>query len=45
MMTLPTTARGVALVDAGKGVKIHHLHYWSTVFRDPAIERTRVPVR
>ena len=45
MMTLPTTARGVALVDAGKGVKINHLHYWSTVFRDPAIERTRVPVR
>ena len=45
MMTLPTTARGSALVDAGKGVKINHLHYWSTVFRDPAIERTRVPVR
>jgi hypothetical protein len=45
MMTLPTTSRGFALVDAGKGVKIKHLHYWSTVFRDPAIERTRVPVR
>ena len=45
MMTLPTTARGVALVDSGKGVKINHLHYWSTTFRDPAIERTRVPVR
>ena len=45
MMTLPTTARGAALVDSGKGVKINQLHYWSTVFRDPAIERTRVPVR
>jgi len=45
MMTLPTTARGTALVDSGKGVKINHLHYWSTVFRDPAIERSRVPVR
>ena len=33
------------MVDSGKGVKINHLHYWSTVFRDPAIERTRVPVR
>jgi putative transposase len=44
-MTLPTTARGTALVDSGKGVKINHLHYWSTVFRNPAIERTRVPVR
>jgi putative transposase len=45
MMTLPTTARGAALVDSGKGVKINHLHYWSTAFRDPAIDRTRVPVR
>jgi transposase InsO family protein len=45
MMTLPTTARGAALVDSGKGVKINRLHYWSTAFRDPAIERTRVPVR
>ena len=33
------------MVDSGKGVKINHLHYWSTAFRDPAIERTKVPVR
>ena len=45
MMTLPTTARGTALVDSGKGVKINRLHYWSSVFRDPAVERTSVPVR
>ena len=45
MMTLPTTTKGTALVHCGKGVKINHLHYWSTVFRDPAVERTRVPVR
>jgi len=45
MMTLPTTAKGTALVNCGKGVKINHLHYWSTVFRDPAVECTRVPVR
>jgi hypothetical protein len=45
MMTLPTTARGAALVDSGKGVKINQLHYWSAAFRDPTIERTRVPVR
>ncbi len=45
MMTLPTTARSTALVNCGKGVKINHLHYWSTVFRDPAVEGTRVPVR
>ena len=45
MMTLPTTARGAALVDSGKGVKINQLQYWSAAFRDPTIERTRVPVR
>ncbi len=45
MMTLPTTTRGAALVDSGKGVKINQLHYWSAAFRDPTIERTRVPVR
>jgi hypothetical protein len=45
MMTLPTTAKGTALVNIGKGVKINHLHYWAPVFRDPAVERTKVPVR
>jgi putative transposase len=45
MMTLPTTAKGTALVHCGKGVKINHLHYWSTFFRDPVVEGTRVPVR
>jgi putative transposase len=45
MMTMPTTAKGTALVHCGKGVKINYLHYWSAVFRDPAIEGKRVPVR
>jgi transposase InsO family protein len=45
MMTLPTTTKGTALVIAGKGVKINHLQYWSAVFRDPAVEGTRVPIR
>ena len=45
LMTLPTTAKGTALVSPGKGVKINHLHYWSNAFRDPAVERTLVPVR
>ncbi len=45
MMTLPATAKGTALLHCGKGVKINHLHYWSTVFHDPALEGTRVPVR
>jgi putative transposase len=45
MMTLPTTAKATALVNSGKGVKINHLHYWATAFRNPTIEGTRVPVR
>ncbi len=45
MMTLPTTTKGTALVNVGKGVKINRLHYWSSVLRDPAVERTSVPVR
>jgi transposase InsO family protein len=45
MMTLPTTSKGMAWVSPGRGVKIHHLHYWSPVFRDPAVEQTSVPVR
>jgi putative transposase len=45
MMTMPTTVKGTALINTGKGVKINHLHYWSPVFRDPAVERTQVPVR
>ncbi len=45
MTTLPTTSKGMAWVSPGRGVKIHHLHYWSSVFRDPAVEQTSVPVR
>ncbi len=45
MMTLPTTSTGMAWVSPGRGVKIRHLHYWSSVFRDPAVEQTSIPVR
>jgi transposase InsO family protein len=45
MMTFPTTAKGTALVSPGKGVKINHLFYWSSAFRDPDIEQTQVPIR
>jgi transposase InsO family protein len=45
MWTLPTTPKGTAKVLAGRGVKIHHIYYWSDAFRDPAIENTQVAVR
>jgi putative transposase len=45
MWTRPTTPKGTAKVLAGRGVKIHHLVYWSDAFRNPEIENTQVPVR
>ncbi len=43
--TLPTTARGMARVVPGKGVKINHVFYWATALRETEIERSQVPVR
>jgi putative transposase len=43
--TLPTTAKGTAKIVAGRGVKIHHVYYWSGEFRDPELECRQVPVR
>jgi putative transposase len=42
---LPTTRRGTALVHATTGIKINTIWYWAEVFRQPAVERTHVPVR
>ena len=35
----------MATVVPGHGVKIHYLFYWSDLFRDPQVEKTRVRVR
>jgi hypothetical protein len=43
--TLPTTPRGTAKVSPGRGIKVHHLHYWCDSFRRPEIEKSRVEVR
>src|SRR6266508_1962472 len=45
LWTLPTTTRSQARVVPGRGVKINHIFYWSSAFRDPAVERTQAPVR
>ena len=43
--TFPTTARGQALVQPGKGVRMNYLDYWCDEMRDRAVERTVVPIR
>ena len=45
VLTLPTTSKGTATVFPGRGIKMRGLYYWCDSFRDPAIERSVVPVR
>lgn len=45
MTTRPSTLKGEAMVQPGKGIKVNYLYYWSDAFRNPEIERTKVPVR
>ena len=45
MWTLPTTPLGTAKMVALRGVKIHHIFYWSDSFRDRQLEGTRLPIR
>jgi len=43
--SLPTTPKGSAQVEPGRGVKINYVYYWSDEFRPAPIEHTQVPVR
>jgi len=43
--TLPAPGRETAKVIPGRGVKVRYLYYWCDLFRDPLVEKTRVPVR
>ncbi len=43
--TRPSTPRGEATVQPGKGIKVNYLYYWSNAFRNPEVERTKVSVR
>lgn len=47
IFTLPSTPKGTAKVQAGSGVKINYLNYWSIddSFLQPSVEGTQVPVR
>lgn len=45
MATRPSTPKGNALVQPGVGIKVNYLYYWNDAFRNPAVEKTKVPVR
>jgi putative transposase len=45
MATSPSTRKGTATVQPGKGVKINSVYYWHDALRNPEGERTPVPVR
>jgi putative transposase len=45
MFTFPTTSKGTAKVQPGRGVKINYIYYWSEAFRNPVVEDTQVQVR
>ncbi|WP_242056095.1 Mu transposase C-terminal domain-containing protein [Nostoc flagelliforme] len=45
LLTMPTTDKRKAKVDASQGLQIRHIHYWSNAFRDPEIQKTYVDVR
>lgn len=42
---LPTTPKGTAKVDNGRGIKVNYIWYWTDQFRLPEMLRTSVPVR
>jgi hypothetical protein len=44
-LTLPTTARGTARVNARREVKINYLYYWSYWFGNNALQGIDLPVR
>jgi putative transposase len=43
--TLPTTRKGTARVQPGRGVQIHSVLYWCSAFDDAEVEGTTVAVR
>jgi len=45
ILCLPSTPKGTAKIDAGRGVKIGYIYYWCPAFRNPKLARTAVPVR
>ncbi|MEA5517195.1 Mu transposase C-terminal domain-containing protein [Nodularia sp. UHCC 0506] len=32
-------------MQPGQGIKVNYLYYWNDAFRNPAVEKTEVPMR
>jgi putative transposase len=45
IMCLPSTPKGTAKVESGRGVKIGYVYFWTPEFRDPKYAKTSVAVR
>jgi putative transposase len=45
ILCLPSTPKGEAKVDSGRGIKIGYLYYWAPIFRDPLLAKKTIPVR
>lgn len=45
VLTLPAPKRGTVRVQAGRGVKVNYLYYWSEAFRNPEVEGAPIAVR
>lgn len=45
ILCLPSTPKGTAKIDSGRGIKVGYIYYWSPAFRDPALAGKSVPVR
>lgn len=45
MATRPSTSKGLALVQPGRGIKVNYIYYWNDAFRSCTVEKMSVPVR
>lgn len=45
ILTFPSTNKGTAKVQSGKGIKINRFYYWSNALYNPEIEGKQVEVR
>jgi transposase InsO family protein len=43
-LCMPSTSAGNAVIRPGRGIKIKGIYYWHPVFREPTVERSKVPI-